>query len=244
MVPPGRIVLVAVLLGLVPDVASARSFRVAQVPNGSKFGCALCHINPLGGPRNGFGVQVEASLVGAVKTTAQVDWAAIYDLDGDSDGYSNGRELGDPDGTWVIGTASPAGETYAPFDRTDSPCGDGVLEDPEDCDTDQLPPDATCEMFGWGPGTLSCASTCRINQEQCEGYEVVIPNNANPPPVNTNNSTTTPTNNTTAVMDMMTVASDETADDSGGCATAGPGLSPWALLALLFLRRRRRQSAI
>ena len=118
---PRFILFVVLVIMLMPELADARSFRVSQVPNGSQFGCALCHNSAAGGGlRNGFGAQVENSLVGPT-STAQVDWAAIYDLDGDADGYSNGRELGDPDGTWRIGMPNPGGETYAPFDRNDSP---------------------------------------------------------------------------------------------------------------------------
>ena len=235
---------------LLPIDADARTFRVNQVPNGSQFGCALCHNSAAGGgPRNGFGSQVENSLVGEPTSTADVDWAAIYDLDGDSDGYSNGRELGDPDGTWTIGSPNPSGDVYAPYDRNDSPCGDGVLENPpEECDGDELPPDVTCETFGWGPGTLTCASTCRINQEQCEGYEVVIPNSSNPPPNNTNPPNNTPgTNNDVGggEPDDEEPPAVEEPDDEGGCSTTGSAAgSLWpVLLALVALRRRRGCSA-
>lgn len=233
-------------LTLTADTATARSFRVSQVPNGSKFGCATCHNDPAGGGlRNGFGSQVENTLVGDT-ATADVDWAAIYDQDGDSDGYSNGRELGDPDGTWTIGSGNPGGDTYAPYDRTDSPCGDGVMENPpEECDGDDMPADMACEDFGWGPGTLSCSSTCRINQEACQGYMVTIPNNSNPPP----NNNTTPANNNTTTANNSNMTTGETTgttaggdtEDDGGCSTTSGGqLSPvWLLLGLIGLRRRR-----
>ncbi len=240
-----RIVLGCLVLLLVPDVAAARSFRVTQVPNGSRFGCGLCHAGGLrGGPRNGFGSQVESSLIGDLTSTAPVNWAAIYDLDGDSDRYSNGRELGDPDGTWSIGMASPPGAVYAPYDRAQSPCGDGVLETPpEECDTDQLPADVSCEMFGWGPGTLTCASTCRINQEQCEGYVIEVPNNANPPATNndagTNNNE--PDGMTAAQTNNVTLIED---GEGEGCATGGSPIGSVWVLVFVGALARRRQSII
>ena len=246
MLPPSRWLLVTLAIILVPDLATARSFRVSQVPNGSTFGCATCHVNPVGGgSRNGFGSQVENSLIGTPASTAMVDWSAIFDLDGDSDGYSNGRELGDPDGTWTIGSGNPGGATYAPYDRTDSPCGDGVFENPpEECDSDLLPPDVTCETLGWGPGTLSCASTCRINEEQCEGYEVVIPNSTNPPANNTSPPANNANNMTTGETSGMTNEGDP--EEEGGCSTTGSAPSGWLvfLATIGWARRRgsRRQS--
>lgn len=238
-------VLAAVVLG--PAEVLAREFRVNQVPNGSQFGCALCHLSSSGGGlRNGFGAQVEATLVGDPKSTAPVDWSAIYDQDGDSDGYSNGRELGDVDGTWTIGQANPAGEAYAPFDRNDSPCGDGVMENPpEECDTDELPADVTCESLGWGPGTLSCSSRCRVNAEACEGYTVVIPNNSNPPANNSNPPTNNQTDAATTGSTTQSDAGSGATEEEGGCATAGGGGAPWGLIVfVLALGRRRRQRGL
>ena len=35
------------------------------------------------------------------------DWSALYLLDSDGDGQTNGQELGDPCGTWVRGEPAP-----------------------------------------------------------------------------------------------------------------------------------------
>jgi MYXO-CTERM domain-containing protein len=93
------------LLGGVQD-ADARASRVTQVPNGVTFSCGLCHITPGGGPRNAFGQQVEdtQSEPGAAGVA---DWSAIYNLDADGDGFTNGEELGDPDGIWAVGDPDP-----------------------------------------------------------------------------------------------------------------------------------------
>jgi hypothetical protein len=233
-------------------MAEARSFRLNQVPNGAQFGCALCHQSEQGGgPRNGFGGQVENTLDDP-KESADVKWDAIYDQDGDADGYSNGFELGDPDGTWTIGDPNPDGEIYGPHDRDDSPCGDGVvLNPPEECDGDDLN-GMTCEDLGWGPGELSCNSACRFNESECEGY--VRPNNSTGNNQTTNGATNqagatngaatngAATNSSSTNSGPSSVVEEE---PTGCCATvsARESAGPWAalLLAVLVgLRRRLR----
>jgi len=100
-----------VAIPLAAGHAEARSHRVAQIPNGSVFSCGLCHQGDVGGaPRNAFGLDVEANLVGQ-----DANWAALFALDSDGDGTSNGAELGDPDGTWSPGDPAPEVEmVYAP----------------------------------------------------------------------------------------------------------------------------------
>jgi MYXO-CTERM domain-containing protein len=222
------------------STTEARSFRLEQVPNGAQFGCALCHQNAQGGgPRTGFGSQVESTLSDP-KEMAAVNWAAIYDKDGDADGYSNGFELGDPDGTWTIGDPDPEGDVYGPHDRDDSPCGDGVvLNPPEECDGDDLA-GTTCEDLGWGPGTLTCNSLCRFNESQCEGWEP--PNGATGNNQTTNNQTTNQTaNNQTDGTNNDAGATNSThgptddgdLDGESGCSTA-PGDATGSIVVLLF----------
>ncbi len=78
--------------------ADAYSFRIAQYPNGD---CNFCHVFP-GGPRTSFGLSVQATLQGG-----NVNWPAIFAIDSDGDGYTNGEELGDPNGVWVRGNVNP-----------------------------------------------------------------------------------------------------------------------------------------
>lgn len=82
-------VFVFLILLAASPVARARSFRVAQLPNGFEIGCTSCHEGFGGGPRNAFGLDVDRTLV-----NGNVDWQAICDLDSDGDGYTNGQELG------------------------------------------------------------------------------------------------------------------------------------------------------
>ncbi len=83
----------------------ASPFRVTQIPNGSKFNCANCHVNPNGGgARNKFGQLVEVNL----DNQGNVKWsAAMATADSDGDGQSNGKELQDPTGAWRTNQPNP-----------------------------------------------------------------------------------------------------------------------------------------
>ncbi|MFH0734997.1 MAG: T9SS type A sorting domain-containing protein [bacterium] len=83
----------------------ARSFRVAQIPNGSVKSCANCHVSPSGGgDRNAFGKLVEARFL----NNDNVTWGPeLASLDADGDGVSNGDELLDRYGLWITGQQNP-----------------------------------------------------------------------------------------------------------------------------------------
>jgi len=102
-------VAVASISGLLvtSNLVEARDFRPARIPNGTVFSCSNCHINPLGGgPRTPFGEAVFSKIGG---TTFDVPFwdSQLAGMDSDGDGYTNGQELGDPDGDFQnIGPAS------------------------------------------------------------------------------------------------------------------------------------------
>lgn len=83
-----------------------RSFRVNQIPNGNVKACANCHNNPAGGgSRNPFGSTVEG---GFLDGNGNVKWGpSLAAIDSDGDGFTNGEELQDPNGTWQIGQPAP-----------------------------------------------------------------------------------------------------------------------------------------
>ncbi|MDP2038893.1 MAG: T9SS type A sorting domain-containing protein [Ignavibacteria bacterium] len=106
---------------------SAMDFRVNQIPNGGKFGCANCHISPAGGgARNAFGQMVESKYL---DFKGNVKWsAAMAAEDPDGDGFTNGQELQDPTGAWGAGDKAPgtAGLVTNPGDRNSKPAGTDV----------------------------------------------------------------------------------------------------------------------
>ena len=95
--------------------AEARGFRGSMVPNAEAVGagCNLCHVSGGGSPRNGFGLDVEALVT---VNGREVFWTPeLAALDSDGDGFTNGQELGDPEGTWEPGDDPPgdaAGVTH------------------------------------------------------------------------------------------------------------------------------------
>ena len=109
-----RILLVAVLFlaGVVVDEAAARSKRVRQVPGGSAASCNTCHTAGGGSPLNPFGMEIVTNFLTAAGEAGDVIWGPeLAALDSDGDGASNGAELGDPEGTWVVVVdASPEGD--------------------------------------------------------------------------------------------------------------------------------------
>lgn len=105
----GSIVLIAAGLLATGSRAEARPKRVAQIPNGGVSGCANCHVSAAGGgPRNAFGQMVEASFLSAAGFAGDVQWGPeLAKQDADGDGFTNGEELGDPEGLWQAGDADP-----------------------------------------------------------------------------------------------------------------------------------------
>jgi hypothetical protein len=98
------IVLVTLVL-LIPP-ASARSYRMRQIPHGRAISCTACHVDPDGGgARNQFGLDVDKLVTPGGR---ELFWTPeLASLDSDGDGLTNGEELQDPGGTWKQGQPDP-----------------------------------------------------------------------------------------------------------------------------------------
>ncbi len=84
----------------------ARPNRPTLIPNGAVNNCANCHINPAGGgARNEFGQAVEELIFQGAGDDFWGEELALIDSDGD--GFTNGEELLDPEGTWRPGDPDP-----------------------------------------------------------------------------------------------------------------------------------------
>ena len=97
---------VTLIVGWSADV-EARFFRLAKVPNSDAVGagCNLCHTTGGGTPRNPFGLSVEALVT---PDGREVFWGPeLAAMDSDGDGFTNGEELGDPEGLWQEGGDPP-----------------------------------------------------------------------------------------------------------------------------------------
>lgn len=94
------------------QLLQARPGRISQIPNGTVNNCQTCHAVaspvPGNGPRNDFGSMIETRFLTVPGSTGEVVWNALLaSLDADGDGVSNGEELQDPFGRWVVGQPAP-----------------------------------------------------------------------------------------------------------------------------------------
>ncbi|MBK8253983.1 MAG: hypothetical protein IPK82_15135 [Polyangiaceae bacterium] len=132
----------AFLLGTtVTLTAQAKSEYVARFPNGNVNTCENCHPGGNTTALNLFG-QDSSNQVG--KPAADW-WPALENLDSDGDGQTNGQELGDPCGDWLIGMDPP--RTTAISNPGDS--GD-VSADPDS---------PSCDPEGTGGTTTSSSAS-------------------------------------------------------------------------------------
>lgn len=107
----------ALLLASNPGFASPG--YITAIPNGSVVSCIACHVNADpdadGTARNVFG------LAWRNNTPIRTYNSLLAGNDSDIDGFTNGRELGDPAGTWVEGNPNPAGPVFNPGDAGSHP---------------------------------------------------------------------------------------------------------------------------
>jgi len=96
------------------------------IPNGQVKTCLNCHFSINGGDRNVFGKAAEKSI-----SNKKVMWDKIFNLDSDGDGFTNGEELQDADGQWVIGQSAPGNPSLVtnPGDASSKPTETSVEDD-------------------------------------------------------------------------------------------------------------------
>jgi hypothetical protein len=109
-----------------------------SVPGTATYGCQLCHLTE---PTefeppdyDSFGEQSKQFVVTGEDGTQVIDWSGLCPLDADGDGYSNGREVDDPDCNYPEfipdSTSSDPGDTNSvPFDEQPSDAGMDASED-------------------------------------------------------------------------------------------------------------------
>ncbi len=131
--------------------ANARGEYVSELPNAPN-GCNTCHTNGGGSPRNDFGLDAEDNIVGGA-----VDWSALFSLDSDGDGQTNGQELGDPCGTWTDGDAPRTTDLSDPADSGDTSA------DPDTPSCDGGEPEGTPEGEPEGGADAGCGGANATN---------------------------------------------------------------------------------
>lgn len=199
-----------------PASAFAYSWAPNAIPNGTTYNCTTCHIRPTGGAGwNDFGNEIR-TLRALNFGGRTIDWAVLYDLDSDGDGFTNGEELGDPDGDR---TTLPGFAVTRPGDATSFPvpCGNAALDEGEACDGALFVDDATCESLGFSGGALGCSATCEVDDSACvtEAPDAGGGDDAGAPDVGTSDAG--------AGDDVAPSTDSGSGDDSGAPGDSGAG---------------------
>jgi hypothetical protein len=149
--------------------AEARSFRVNNIPNGSKFGCISCHVDNQASGFTNFGSNAQSNLFPGPVQQTDVNWPALCAIDSDGDGQSNGEELGDPDCNWSEGQPPDSTAATNPGipNAGAGSCGNGQLDKFEACDSPTLLGVERCLDINAGNGDLSCTVECTFDYSDC-----------------------------------------------------------------------------
>lgn len=149
----------------------AKSEYVPTIPLNNLHECGVCHVNKepdQGSDRNAFGKSYEDGAY-AWDGTVEGEGKKLWEVDTDGDGFTNGEEMGDPNGTWSEGDAVNATQTD-PADANDkpsgSPCGNGTLDDGEECDGSELNGKSCTDAGASGTG-LACNDQCKFDTTNC-----------------------------------------------------------------------------
>ncbi len=118
-----------IVLLIISITVTSRDFRVQRIPNGNIFSCQNCHFSQFGGDeRNAFGNAVNQLVTPGGQ---QNFWGpALAALDSDGDGFTNGEELQDPNGTWQPGQPLPGNPSLVtnPGDPNSKPNTTSIVE--------------------------------------------------------------------------------------------------------------------
>ncbi len=136
-----------------------------NVPGLSGNTCNTCHTNGGGTARNAFGLDVKKNLSGNT-----INWAALSKLDSDGDGFTNGQELQDPDGTWKVNQANPGDPTKVtrPGDKNSVPTS--VIENEENRINSII------DLFSISPNPLSSNARIQFSLKNDANVELAIYN--------------------------------------------------------------------
>ncbi|HXF82188.1 MAG TPA: Calx-beta domain-containing protein [bacterium] len=99
-----------------------------KVPNGAVFSCGTCHLQVGAGYDYAFNTQMKLDFL---NTDPSKTWTAtLANKDSDGDGFTNGEELQDPEGTWVMGQPNPGSALYVtnPSVAASAPIGPVIQE--------------------------------------------------------------------------------------------------------------------
>jgi len=144
-----KLVVVSACIAALPSVA--RPAYETALPN---VNCGSCHVSAAGGgARNDFGQDVEASMPFAGPNDAT--WAALFCVDSDGDGKTNGQELGDPCGAWRVGDSDPDFSETNPGDAaaTTDVVGECDGAEPQTCDLTPPADAGSCASTSTSPMT-------------------------------------------------------------------------------------------
>lgn len=137
--------------------------NVNNIPGLNGNTCNTCHTNGGGSARNAFGLDVKKNLSGN-----SINWAALSKLDSDGDGFTNGQELQDPQGTWVPGQASPGDPTKVtrPGDKNSIPTS--VIENEENRINSMI------DLFSISPNPINSAANIQFSLKSDSHVEISI----------------------------------------------------------------------
>jgi hypothetical protein len=87
------------------QTVSALAPSPGKIPNGAKYDCLTCHTS------GSYAADTQMKLDFLHATPTKTWTIALAQTDSDGDGFTNGEELQDPTGAWVIGDANPGSVT-------------------------------------------------------------------------------------------------------------------------------------